>query len=107
MGQYIGSEKVENGQKSQKPVQEIYSNNVDLNKKERIEAKMKVVEREIKAANLLFSRGKTQDARKLYVACAECLVRITQETQDDQVFTQAAKLQIENLIQKAKNCENS
>jgi hypothetical protein len=47
---------------------------------------MQLIDKEVKAADALKSKGKLPEARKLYVACAEALNKVKLETSDDPTF---------------------
>jgi len=57
------------------------------------------------AADALKSQpGKSADAKKLYVACAEALSKIKQETTDDENFQKALNANIAKILDNAESC---
>jgi hypothetical protein len=62
------------------------------------------VQKEVAQANKLQANGQFEDAKKLFIACSDCLVNISKETKDDHNFYQALLTQIQTLINKAEEC---
>ena len=53
-----------------------------------------MVQKEVAQANKLQANGQFEDAKKLFIACSDCLVNISKETKDDHNFYQALLTQI-------------
>jgi len=66
--------------------------------------KIQLIEKEVKAAESLRTKpDRQQDAKKLYIACAEALNKIKQETTDDQNFQEALRVHIAKLLDSVSN----
>ena len=71
---------------------------------ERITNKMNLIEGEMQNASNLFKQGRKTDAARLYVACAEAMVKVKQETHDDPLFGEALQARIQDCVVKAEIC---
>ena len=49
-------------------------------------------------------QGKPEQAKKLYIACAEAMNKLVPETKDDPNFQAAIKDNVAKIIQKAERC---
>ena len=52
----------------------------------------------------LIAQGKPEEAKKLYLACAEAMNKLANETKDDPNFQAALKKNVAAIITKAEKC---
>ena len=85
-------------------MQSLSQQELDRGKAERINQKVKFILQQVNDGDQLVVQGKPEQAKKLYIACAEAMNKLVHETKDDPNFQAAIKDNVAKIIQKAERC---
>ena len=66
-----------------------------------------MIAKELQRADQNAIMGSQEQAKKLYIACAEALNKICVETKDDPVFQKALKDKLNDIFKRIERCDKA